>query len=74
VRVLGQVLMDTEVSSQIGAELYERTDEWVAPLREPTPPHRPRPGFRPCPPGVTEGTRERSSSGSSLPGRAERWD
>jgi len=30
VRVLAQVLMDTEVSSQIGAELYERTDARTA--------------------------------------------
>jgi Transposase, Mutator family len=30
IRVLAQVLMDAEVSSQIGAELYERTDARVA--------------------------------------------
>ena len=30
VRVLAQVLMDAEVSSQIGAELYERTEDRTA--------------------------------------------
>ena len=30
VRVLAQALMDAEVSTQIGAELYERTDARVA--------------------------------------------
>src|SRR5207247_1435619 len=30
VRVLAQALMDAEVSTQIGAELYERTDSRIA--------------------------------------------